>query len=152
MIVTINTITAKKSSNGKPYHSVDTNKGIMSVWDGELAKDIEEKCLGKTMDVAIKESGKYKNIIGVNGEATSFGVVDNAPPKTSGEAIGESAKIKRKAEMMRCAVDVCMKKNGFTDGEILAQFKWFMEQIGEPIEEKEEEKSTKPKEVSSQIM
>lgn len=120
-----------KVSNGK----TKTGKDNYYLWFGESKFSGFGKAPcneGDTITFDYIVNGQYNNIKEII-NVISTGVVKDQP-KAAGEMIGESAKTKRKAEMMRCAVDVCLKKDSFTDGDILAQFKWFMEQIGEPIE------------------
>ena len=53
--------------------------------------------------------------------------------ETPGELIGESAKKKRAAEMMTCAVNICVARGTISTPEIISQYEEFMKRIGEEI-------------------
>lgn len=101
--ITITSITKKSSTSGKTYWQVESSEGKMSVWDKDLAKDIEDKLLGKVVDAEYSTDGKYKNLKAVLGVVTADKIT------TTGEAIGQSAKMKRRSEMMQVAKDLVLE-------------------------------------------
>lgn len=55
-----------ESQNGKTYWKVKTNKGFYSVWDEDVAQDLQDN-QGTICDLEIEIKGKYKNITAFNG-------------------------------------------------------------------------------------
>jgi hypothetical protein len=148
MEISIKSIEKKQAKTGKTYWIVETSEGKMSIWDSLLAKDIEEKCIGKFCDVEIEKTGKYTNLKLVN-KVIGSSSFEPANKGTAGEAIGESAKAKRKAEMMTCAKDIVSlsydEKEDNTDSienriahlTNLTKIVWYdlMRTIGEPVDD-----------------
>lgn len=104
--IKIISIEQRKTKTGKIFWNVETSEGKMSVWDTELAKDITIKCIGKIVEAEIETNGNFKNLMLINGILPDGSALPEI--KTAGEVIGESAKQKRKAEMMTCAKDIVL--------------------------------------------
>ena len=148
MEIVIKSITKKQSQNGKTFWSLETSVGKMSLWDAVLAKDIEEKCIGKFCEVEVEKKGQYTNLKLIN-KVIGDSAIEPANKGTPGEAIGESAKAKRKAEMMTCAQNIIAlsfdKKEDKTDSienriahlTNLTKIVWYdlMRTIGEPVDD-----------------
>ena len=137
MQLTIKNIVQKNTQTGKTYWSLDTSEGKMSLWDAELQKKLSP---GMVVDAEVEEKNGYHNLRSVNkiiSSGSSVGSCDNS--------IGESAKMKRRCEMMTCAKDIVL----FSIPELKAtpeatvasnvhkiKLVWsdLMKTIGEPIE------------------
>lgn len=76
MIVEIKGIEQKESKNGRVYHSIDTDMGKMSVFEGDIVNDLK-KCYGNgcKCEISVAQSNGFKNVRKFIGEAAKTQVV-----------------------------------------------------------------------------
>lgn len=134
VIGTIEKVWSGQTKDGKDNYRIKVGGKIFSGFNKAPANE------GDTIEFDFKENGQYLNITKV---------LSVKKGQTAGSEIGESAKVKRKAEMMMCAKDLVlasMKDNpieGKTSEESIARitgtvkivWKDLMRTIGEPVDE-----------------
>lgn len=140
-IVTIKSITTAATKAGKPMWQLETSDGRTNIFDAQLAKEINEKLIGKTVQVQYEQSGQYWNLKFIDKIVSASPTTPNA---IADDKIGLSAKMKRKCEMMTVAKDIVLASS-LVDRELInitntvkVIWKTLMREIGEPIEEDEE--------------
>ena len=77
--ITLNKLEQKVTKGGQPMWTAHTSAGLMSIFEPELAADLQS-VIGKNLDVAIEKKGTYTNLVGCVGLSKNAPVV--APQKT----------------------------------------------------------------------
>jgi len=63
-IIRIKSVESAMTSTDKPYWKVDTDQGKMSLWEDDIAGQLEEcRQKNQSAEVEIKTKGAYKNIV-----------------------------------------------------------------------------------------
>ena len=85
--VEVRIIEEATKKDGETYWKAETSGGQMSIWDKEIADKLVD--LPKTYNLAIKEKGTYKNILGIHdlseqemGKLTSKYIPEDKAEKT----------------------------------------------------------------------
>ena len=111
--VSIYEIEQRATKNQKTFWAIQTNKGEISTWSIDVAKEIQEKCLGMVCSVGVKTTTvgdkTYTNVVGVDR------ILGNAEKKVDNKQqtkvdIGESARLRRRTDCMICAKDLVIAK------------------------------------------